>query len=555
MSDPEYVKLAESRQGGLLADPVSKWSISGANVLPFPTAVAEVKFVRRSLALEQLESATEGEYDIANPVYSFPVVIYQGNTQPTVVQSDTTAFWIDNSDAFNVVVKRYVEGVWVAESEGSVDLPSGIYVQSTSPASPSNGNFWIDTSGSPVAKLRDSGSWVTLEVPTSGVELPEGLYVQSTTPSSPTNGDFWVDTTGALVAKIRDAGSWVTLEIPSSDIPEGIYISDTEPSSPSDNELWINMSIPAVKFRTGGVWIDLAPVEELPSGLYVQSSAPSSPSDDDVWVDTTSGLVVKLRVSGSWEVLEVAGPADPATVTPYVFTPSATTYDSVVGALSPTMYYKGNHVSNVLQDSSGNGNHSSSSSGGTITFGQTPFTGKLDSGVALNSGAKINLPTLNTSGAFSAAGWFDLGASGGVGTDPDALVFLSKTLSGGGPAYPFALFCRLDHSLFFANASNAPMASMVLDLDQPHFYAFTSTGALASPMNAYGIASLYVDGVYIGSNFRQIQSSGDLTVGREAGNYFGAVDLVFSNLAFWSGTELDASQIADLYEAGLEYTP
>lgn len=265
MSDPEYVKLTATRNTGVLADPQSGWSITGGNVLPFPSDSDEAKFVRRSIALGGLESATEQDYDDAHPAYPLPVVIFKGTTEPSSVSADTTPFWIDTSDPFNVIVKRYVDDEWVLESETSVDLPSGVYVQSSAPGSPSNGDIWIDTSGAPEAKIRDSGSWVALEIPTGGTELPSGVYVSATEPEDTQPGDFWYDSTTSTPKLLIDS-EWVPFILPTN----GVTVSDTAPSDPDDGDFWIdtdsNPFIP--KRRVDGDWILLANTVEVTQAEY-----------------------------------------------------------------------------------------------------------------------------------------------------------------------------------------------------------------------------------------------------------------------------------------------
>lgn len=308
MSDPSFVKLSPERDEGVLADPRSNWAISGRNVEPFPELRAEVAFVRRALSFGHLVAATEQEYDDAHPPYPFPITIVQSATEPGPADPNKTAFWLDTSDPFAVVVRRWVGDEWVAEADAPAPLPTGIYVQASAPASPSNGYLWIDTSGAPVAKIRNSGVWTTLEIPAPpepGFELPEGLFVQAGQPSGSTD-DIWFDTDNAEVRKF-DGDEWVLLGEPGADLPEGLFVQSGEPADPAEGDIWFDTDDAVVSQYENDEWVTLELPTELPAGIVLAAEAPLDATEGDIWIEVGEGhtppLVSFRRVGSNWFLL------------------------------------------------------------------------------------------------------------------------------------------------------------------------------------------------------------------------------------------------------------
>lgn len=297
MSDPQFVKLVEARRDGVLTDPKSHWSIAGNDVLPFPTVHAEVAFVRRSISLAKLEEATEQDYEDAHPPFPKPITIKQGSTEPSAPIESVTGFWFDTTDPFNVVPKIYVGGEWTAIADAPAPLPTGIYVQSSTPGATTAGYLWIDTSSTPVAKVYDSG-WVELSLPDDpGFQLPAGLYVQSSQPGSADPDEIWFDTDNAEVRKF-DGADWILLGIPGADLPADVYVQDEAPEGAQSGSFWFDTDDMIASILIDGDWIAMI----LPTpGVTVADSAPGSPSENDIWVNTDdSPITVQRRVSGSW---------------------------------------------------------------------------------------------------------------------------------------------------------------------------------------------------------------------------------------------------------------
>lgn len=64
MSNPKFVRLNERASRGMLADVKgSGWSISGKDVLPFPTDKSQIRFVKQNLNSGLLEPASQAEYE------------------------------------------------------------------------------------------------------------------------------------------------------------------------------------------------------------------------------------------------------------------------------------------------------------------------------------------------------------------------------------------------------------------------------------------------------------------------------------------------------------
>ncbi len=234
-------------------------------------------------------------------------------------------------------------------------------------------------------------------------------------------------------------------------------------------------------------------------------------------------------------------------VAPYIFEPSADLYDDVVADLTPWAYFRGEDSSGVLQDSSGNARHATGSTG-SPTFGRTAFTSKLDSGVLLDSGERIYLPTLSTAGAFSFAGWFNLAGDASVGGDGPGL-FVSRTNSGGGGSYPFFMAVNAGLDLLLSvSANNTSVGNTPFVEDGWHFLGLTSSADIGGGTS---LVSIYVDGIDRGRNYRAIQNGGDWTLGRASDGYFNARVVTVSNFAMWA-SELTRTDMATLYAAGLE---
>jgi len=259
------------------------------------------------------------------------------------------------------------------------------------------------------------------------------------------------------------------------------------------------------------------------------------PDDDNpgdyIWGDTSDG--------GS-------GLPD-GSVVPYVFTPTSTTYPSVVDDLDPWAYYRGDQTAGVLQDASGNDRHAVSSTA-SPAFGGEPFTNKLGPATLLDAGARITLPSFDTSGAFSLAGWFALDGDAGLGA-AGAGLFVSKTNSGGGGSFGFTLALDPTLGLLVLNANNAAVGGTPYVEDGHHFVALTSGASIGG---GHALTSVYVDGVARGRNYRSLQNGGDLAVGRAVDGYWNARTVTFSDLALWEGVELTPAQVEQLYAAGLE---
>ena len=83
-----------------------------------------------------------------------------------------------------------------AATKAYVDsLASGMFVGSTSPESPSNGDLWFDTLTSRV-NVYYSGSWLTMANIDDTLNLPQHIH------------DTAIDGTGFIVSQFVDAGSF-----------------------------------------------------------------------------------------------------------------------------------------------------------------------------------------------------------------------------------------------------------------------------------------------------------------------------------------------------------
>lgn len=122
--------------------------------------------------------------------------------------------WLDTSTTV-YVLKRWNGSAWVKATPtvaSEVGAEKTVSKQTTPPSSPATNDLWIDTTTTPHKWRRWNGSaWVYM-----GAQAPVDIgaqtdvFMQSTFPSSPQEGDIWYDTSfSPPVVKIRSGGAWV----------------------------------------------------------------------------------------------------------------------------------------------------------------------------------------------------------------------------------------------------------------------------------------------------------------------------------------------------------
>lgn len=112
---PDYIALETSRRDGTLYDPVSGFSISGAQVKPYPSDPAQRKAVDSRLYYGILVEATEEEFMEQNPAVVVPpaaVVL----TEPVYIEPDI------NPEDYAVVM-ALTPATSAAFVSGEIDVP------------------------------------------------------------------------------------------------------------------------------------------------------------------------------------------------------------------------------------------------------------------------------------------------------------------------------------------------------------------------------------------------------------------------------------------------
>ena len=108
-------------------------------------------------------------------------------------------------------------GTAAAISGQGSQATANLYVQSTAPASPNNGDLWLDQSTTPYTwRVRQSGLW------RSGAVITYG----SSAPGSPANGDLWINTLSTpYLIQSYQAGAWVTIATVGAQTGVNLYSS------------------------------------------------------------------------------------------------------------------------------------------------------------------------------------------------------------------------------------------------------------------------------------------------------------------------------------------
>lgn len=250
---------------------------------------------------------------------------------------------------------------------------------------------------------------------------------------------------------------------------------------------------------------------------------------------------------------------------PYCIGPeNADDADTAILALNPFAYYVGDDASGNPQDSSGNGNHATGTVA-TVSYAQGPLTSKTTDSIAITAGGKISFPVpaadntlMRHTGNDATNPWtisvlvmFTARDGGDGGTERVWLSQLGSTGINWVCAFPQSGTGTVDLMNILIGTAWRTSGEPRFDLDVPYVVTIVRDDSGQSIAQS-DFVKVYVDGVIwvqIPASSGDGGSTGeDFFLGRPSDEFWGAPDLVWSNLATFDRA-LTASEVRVITEA------
>jgi len=258
----------------------------------------------------------------------------------------------------------------------------------------------------------------------------------------------------------------------------------------------------------------------------------------------TPRIGVSTLLRGGTRDVDTGGGGASHDYLPYAYDVTATSPDTVIGALSPFGYWKLNDASGNPQDSSGNGNHATAAHA-TVTYAQAPLSAKAGNSIALSSnGGRLHFPTLGatTMGdldeAFTITGLAMFTTSGLP--NGNGVIWISESQAN--TVALWGMFLRDDLSVWLPL-----MNQTVKGITPPGFYPPLNT-PFAFGIRASGLVQdIWINGVLVSTQFRidDNATGAGWDLGMNLGDsFFGSPAGRYSNIAAWITALTDAQMVA-----------
>jgi len=238
-----------------------------------------------------------------------PFTVY--TTAPTGADGTDGDWCFDYSD-LNGTIKYKFGGIWKAASNSNLSSDFGasttMHVQSTTPTSPTSGDYWFKTT--------KSGGGVDLSLgrysATQGTFQIQAI-IRDSTPPTPNEGTIWEDTSQIATSGARP----LYVGTGAAFIPLPVFVQSDAPHTPpnagrkwyDDNHADFALYVEGTDVGRGNEWVPIDTVTvSNPSRTQkvISASAPLAPQEGAIWVDISTPTkldifpVVKKYVSGSW---------------------------------------------------------------------------------------------------------------------------------------------------------------------------------------------------------------------------------------------------------------
>lgn len=227
------------------------------------------------------------------------------------------------------------------------------------------------------------------------------------------------------------------------------------------------------------------------------------------------------------------GPVEECDYQPYCFNASADDPDDVLLAIPDLFaYYKMDDASGLIQDSSGNGNHATSSSG-TISYAEAALTAKVGNSIEFDGGHFVipkpgGISDMVTDGAAWTMIWLEqITAYAGAGSSGNPRILMGQSGSGAA-ALLFGTVPSLGAELYTVTSNRAVISDEdLLPITQTFAVMISkkadTSGASSVQYDTNGVQWLTAGAVTTGNN--------NLTVGRSDDGFWGWSTHRMSNLA------------------------